>query len=521
MNKIYFGENLEILQSMGDESVDLIYIDPPFNTGKVQQITPIRTIKDPNGDRVGFQGNRYKTHKLETKSYKDSFNGNGNGHISIEQSSAYNELAPWANVEYLEQFLKPRLIEAYRLLKKHGSLYFHIDPREVHYCKILLDNIFGRENFMNEIIWAYDFGGRARSKWPAKHDNILFYVKDNERYIFDQNAIARIDYMAPGLVGPKKTKRGKLPTDTWFWTYIGTKGMQLSDTWWMTIVGTNSKERTGYPTQKPVDLIERVIEASTLENYTVLDFFAGSGTTGAGCLLHNRNFILIDKNPDAMEVMAQRFSGIRDIEWIDFDPKPFQQEEGELSKILKENKGDRNVETEKPSEEFLFLALTSSDLQKGLEEKSEFWKNSPFEWITQLSPRAKGSISRQLLTKWLQWHNIPISKVIDSSETIEINNIEFAIKFSTLWKSGVYKFQQIKVDGPDYIICFGLSPFVAHCWVINKNLAIEEGNPQHKGTDNSEYWVSINPNEIPEWIKPFGGDFDEAIKVIKSSAKMK
>jgi len=187
------------------------------------------------------------------------------------------------------------------VLKPQGSFYFHIDYREVHYCKVLLDSIFGRDNFLNEIIWAYDFGGRAKNRWPAKHDNILFYVKDHHNYVFNREAIDRIPYLAPNLVGVEKARRGKLPTDTW----------------WHTIVGTNSREKTGYPTQKPVAILERIIRASSNEGDVVLDFFAGSGTTGQACLNLNRQFILIDNNPQALEVMHARFANHPDITWIE------------------------------------------------------------------------------------------------------------------------------------------------------------------------------------------------------------
>ncbi|MCJ7518264.1 MAG: hypothetical protein MUO42_01140, partial [Anaerolineaceae bacterium] len=191
MNKIYFGDNLPILRSLPSESVDLIYIDPPFNTGKTQELKTIKTRKSKTGDRVGFQGNSYETIELGTKAYHDKFENKSNGFISPEIKNAYGVLAPYSSKNFLEEFLKPRLLEAYRLLKANGSIYFHIDYREVHYCKILLDNIFGRENFLNEIIWAYDFGGKARSRWPAKHDNILFYVKNRSDYIFNTNDIDR------------------------------------------------------------------------------------------------------------------------------------------------------------------------------------------------------------------------------------------------------------------------------------------------------------------------------------------
>lgn len=188
------------------------------------------------------------------------------------------------------------------MLKPSGSLYFHIDFREAHYCKILLDEIFGRENFLNEIIWAYDFGGRAKDRWPAKHDNILYYAKDAQNYTFNRQDIDRIPYMAPGLVGEEKAAKGKLPTDTW----------------WHTIVGTNSKEKTGYPTQKPVGVLERIIRASSNPGELVMDFFAGSGTTGAACLKLGRYFILVDNNQQAIEVMQKRFAN-EDIEWTSDD----------------------------------------------------------------------------------------------------------------------------------------------------------------------------------------------------------
>lgn len=279
MNRIYFGDNLPILQEIPAGSVDLIYIDPPFNTGKRQKRTQIQTQASSHGDRTGFSGKRYKTIQLGSREYTDIFD------------------------DYLA-FLEPRLTEAHRLLSPHGSLYFHIDYREVHYCKVLLDQIFGRDCFLNEIIWAYDFGGRSKKKWPPKHDNILVYVKDPKKYTFNVEDIDRIPYMAPGLVGPEKAAKGKLPTDTW----------------WHTIVGTNSKEKTGYPTQKPLGILHRIINASTHKGDLVLDFFAGSGTTGASCLELERQFILIDNNPSALEVMAKRFEGIAGIEWIAFDP---------------------------------------------------------------------------------------------------------------------------------------------------------------------------------------------------------
>ncbi|MGB9692362.1 MAG: DNA-methyltransferase [Candidatus Sumerlaeaceae bacterium] len=279
IGRVYLAENLEVLRSLDNDSVDLIYIDPPFNTGKVQERVQLKTVRSQEGDRVGFQGQRYRSIVIGKKSFADAFD------------------------DYLA-FLEPRLVEARRVLAPHGSLYFHVDFREVHYCKVLLDAIFGRSCFLNEIIWAYDYGGRPKNKWPPKHDNILLYVKDRKRYLFNEDQIERIPYLAPALVGPEKAARGKLPTDVW----------------WHTIVPTNSAERTGYPTQKPLGILRRIVQASSPAGGVVLDFFAGSGTTGIAAWESGRRFILVDNNPEALRVMAQRFERIDGIEWIGFNP---------------------------------------------------------------------------------------------------------------------------------------------------------------------------------------------------------
>jgi len=267
-NRVIQGDCLDVLRTLPDASVDLVYIDPPFNTGKVQRRERLRTIADEDGDRTGFAGKRYRTEKLaRDPGFADAFD------------------------DYLA-FLEPRLREAHRVLAPTGSLYFHIDYREVHYCKVLLDRIFGREAFLNEIIWAYDYGARSTKKWPAKHDNILFYAKDPARYHFDLAEVDRIPYMAPGLVGPEKAARGKLPTDTW----------------WHTIVSPTGKEKLGYPTQKPLGILRRIVRASCPKGGLVLDFFAGSGTTGAAALETGRRFLLVDASPEAIKVMKRRFA---------------------------------------------------------------------------------------------------------------------------------------------------------------------------------------------------------------------
>jgi site-specific DNA-methyltransferase (adenine-specific) len=285
-NQIIFAENLPVLREMQSASANMIYIDPPFNTGKIQARTQVSTVAAENGDRTGFQGRRYRTTTIGSKAFSDAFD------------------------DYLG-FLQPRLVEAHRILAQNGTLYVHLDHREVHYVKVLLDSIFGRDSFLNEIIWAYDYGGRPKNKWPPKHDTILVFVKNPEDYVFNYDDVDRIPYMAPGLVGPEKAARGKMPTDTW----------------WHTIVPTNGKEKTGYPTQKPLGILKRMVLASSNPGDLVLDFFAGSGTTGEACQQTGRRFVLIDENPEALQVMAKRFEQRAGIEWVGFDPKPYQSTE--------------------------------------------------------------------------------------------------------------------------------------------------------------------------------------------------
>jgi site-specific DNA-methyltransferase (adenine-specific) len=263
--EIILGENLAVLPSLEDGTFQLIYIDPPFNTGREQTRKTVQTVSDEDGDRTGFNGRRYKTRLLAESSYLDDFE------------------------DYLA-FLEPRLREAHRLLAASGTFYFHIDYREAHYCKLLLDEIFGRECFLNEIIWAYDYGARSKRRWPAKHDTILVYVKDPQRYYYDAEEVDREPYMAPGLVSAEKTAKGKLPTDVW----------------WHTIVPTNGHEKTGYPTQKPEGIVRRMIQASTRPGDVCLDFFAGSGTVGAVAAKLGRRYVLIDSNPEAIRVISER-----------------------------------------------------------------------------------------------------------------------------------------------------------------------------------------------------------------------
>jgi len=268
-NRVIFGDNLKALKTLEDACAQLIYIDPPFNTGRTQTRGTATTTRVTEGGRVGFKGRQYETVRQTVLSYDDEF-------------ADY-----WA-------FLEPRLEEAWRLLNETGTLYLHLDYRESHYAKVLLDALFGRDCFLNEIIWAYDYGGKSKNRWPAKHDTILVYVKNPAKYFFNSDEVDREPYMAPGLVTPEKVAKGKLPTDVW----------------WHTIVSPTGKEKTGYPTQKPLGVLRRIIQASSRPGDLVIDFFGGSGTTGAAATTLDRRFILVDQNPESIAVMRERFGAL-------------------------------------------------------------------------------------------------------------------------------------------------------------------------------------------------------------------
>lgn len=265
--EILHGDNAEVLPTLPDASFDLVYIDPPFNTGRRQVRARLRTVRDEAGDRVGFQGRRYTTLRLGSRSFADSFD------------------------DYLG-FLEPRLREARRLLRPTGSFFLHLDYREVHYAKVLADQVFGRASFMNEIVWAYDYGARATRRWSPKHDTLLWYARDPRRYTYRYEDIDRVPYLAPRLVGPEKAARGKTPTDCW----------------WLTIVSPTGRERTGYPTQKPLVLLERIVRVHSHPGDRVLDFFAGSGTTGEAAARLGRDAVLVDIAPEAVAVMRRRLA---------------------------------------------------------------------------------------------------------------------------------------------------------------------------------------------------------------------
>lgn len=269
MRRIVLGDNARVLPTLPEAFARLVYVDPPFNTGRAQRRERMRVTEatEGPGERVGFGGRRYDVERVASGSYDDDFDD-------------------------FEAFLVPRIEASLRCLTRDGSLFVHLDYREVHYVKVALDRLLGRDRFMNEIIWAYDYGGRPKSRWPAKHDTILWYVKDPSDYVFDFDAMDRIPYMAPGLVTKEKAERGKTPTDVW----------------WHTIVPTNGREKTGYPTQKPLGVLNRVVKVHSQPGDVVLDFFAGSGTTGEAAARHGRGFVLVDDNPEAVRLAAARLA---------------------------------------------------------------------------------------------------------------------------------------------------------------------------------------------------------------------
>jgi site-specific DNA-methyltransferase (adenine-specific) len=271
MNTIILGDNADVLPTLPEKLARLIYLDPPFNTGRAQKRDRMRvTATDGEGVRGGFGGRRYDVEKMESASYADDFDDFG-------------------------AFLMPRIEASLRCLTPDGSLFVHLDYREVHYIKVALDRLLGRDRFMNEIIWAYDYGGRPKNRWPPKHDTILWYASNPDDYVFNFDEMDRIPYMAPGLVGAEKASRGKTPTDVW----------------WHTIVPTNGREKTGYPTQKPLGVLNRVIKVHSRVGDVVLDFFAGSGTTGEAAARQGRRFVLIDDNVEAVQVAAARLAEFR------------------------------------------------------------------------------------------------------------------------------------------------------------------------------------------------------------------
>lgn len=287
INRLIYGDNLLAMQALiaGDEAtglppmrgkVDLIYIDPPFDS-KADYRTRINL---PGAD-------------IEQKP------------TTIEQF-AYADTWKDGTVSYLKM-LYPRLVLMRELLSDKGSIYVHIDWHVGHYVKVLMDDIFGKENFLNEIIWCYKSGGAGGGGYAKKHDTILFYSKNNSHLTF--NIVKEKSYMMPWS--------GKNPAQVYYQDEKGTYTLVNTKDYWVDIgmLATSSYERTGYATQKPEALLERIIKASSNEGDLVCDFFGGSGTAAAVAERLGRRWITTDIDKPATLVMRKRF--------IDQKVKPF------------------------------------------------------------------------------------------------------------------------------------------------------------------------------------------------------
>ena len=262
------GDCADVMRRLPKGAFDLVYADPPFNTGRDVVMNRTRATADDEAERTGFGGRGYRVERVGTQRFPDRH-------------------------EDYALFLRERVELARTMLAPWGTLYLHLDQRESHRAKLMLDEVFGEECFLNEIIWAYDFGGRPKRRWPAKHDTILVYVLDPERYHFDSAEVEREPYMSPGLAGAEKAARGKLPTDVW----------------WHTIVPTSGSERTGYPTQKPLGVLRRIVAASSRPGGWCLDPFCGSGTLGVAAQGLGRRSVMVDERADAVEIATSRLAG--------------------------------------------------------------------------------------------------------------------------------------------------------------------------------------------------------------------
>lgn len=457
--ELHLGDNLNILEQMPDGSVDLIYIDPPFNTGKPQTYKRIKTQADTNGDRKGFGGRTYTTQTLSESSYDDVFDN-------------------------FKDFLVPRLHQAHRLLKANGSFFLHIDHREAHYCKIWLDEIFGRQQFMNEIIWAYDYGARSKNRWSAKHDTIFWYVKDQKNYTFNYDAIDRIAYLSPGLVDEAKALRGKTPTDVWE----------------QTIVPTNSKERTGYPTQKPLAILTRIVKVHSNPGNLILDFFAGSGTTGIAALLNHRKTILIDNNPKAVEVIKQRVKTVVDA-------------------------NQNELQSHKSSQTFsdLFVQELHAICPICLSLDEDNWKSIFLFLKREPRPARKNKWIKNTICNALgkEGLNTKLAK-----RTITIDLCRCIVKFSLPWSgSSNYRFQQIRKRAKyDFLICLGVHQGGVNLWIATQDAINKKWNDlkgQHTGGSSQETkWISVGINGKTDQNEILsGGDMNAGFAILVEEIK--
>lgn len=447
-NQILHGDNLPLLRLLPDESVRLIYVDPPFNTGKKQSRRRIKSVADQTGDRNGFGDRRYASEVVSEVGYNDRFD------------------------DY-PAFLEPRLREAYRVLTADGSLFFHIDWRESARCRLLLEDIFGGDQHcLNEIIWAYDYGARSRRKWSSKHDNIYWFAKDPANYIFNDEALPRIPYMAPDLVGAKKSARGKTPTDVW----------------WHTIVPTNSREKTGYPTQKPLDLLRWIVAVHSQAGDVVLDFFAGSGTCGVAAQAQGRQFVLIDSAKTAVQTMRKRLNA------------PAADEADEADKTAEAadvaDAADADKAAGAPDRKQALLAAIGA-VKKTWRPDRSVWLGSPTDWLHLLSPDEQHKAGEAILTEYLALFNIQMRR---SGRALYCRDKKLSLRLALAGDSHGYRFDAIK-QSADYYGLLGIAPQTIHLWVLP---ADEYKRLRRQGGGG----VTVNlppPGEGIDWRR-YGGD---------------
>ena len=478
-NKVIFGDNLEILKTLASDSCRLIYIDPPFNTGRrqVRRTITSKTIDGKESDKnkayEGFAGKMYQRVETSRLGYEDSY------------------------ADYLA-FLRPRLEQAKRVLTSDGSLFFHIDWREAARCRLLLEDVFGGpEHCINEIIWTYDYGARSKKRWSAKHDNIYWIAMDPHNYVFNFAAVDRIPYMAPGLVTPDKVARGKTTTDTW----------------WHTIVPTNGKEKTGYPTQKPIGIIERIIKVHSEPGDLVLDFFAGSGTLGEAAIKHGRSYILIDDNPVAFKIIRDR------MEYCNTQLYE-QQDFCHVKSTIDHNGTKRSMNSEEVKKICQFFQI-SKQLSLEYQQRSKEWKKSPFNWILQQPSRTKGTIGERLVKEWCQQEKFSVTKPSNTEFDLLINKRRVEVKCSTLWAAGGYTFQQIRDQDYEFIFLLGISPHAVHAWIFpKKKIPFDEIKNQHAGKQGKDtWWIHVDPNCPPEWMKEQSGQLVDVCDTFRKYLK--
>ncbi len=299
---IFCHDNLEILQGINSNSIDLIYLDPPFNKKK-QFTAPIGSSAEGASFSDIFQQEDVKDDWLQTiKEDQDKIYNLLTAVKSIEGSSSYNYC-------YLA-YMAIRLIETRRILKDTGSIYLHCDPTMSHYLKIVMDCVFGEKNFRNEVVWGYPPGGKGpKLGFHRKHDIILYYGKSVDKGIFhrpyspiNERAKAKFTYIEKDTERVYKKYPGGI-------SYLDESKGRPIPSWWVDIHSlgqTISKERTGYPTQKPIALLERIIQASSNEGDIVLDPFCGCATTCVAAELLNRKWIGVDISVKAHELVQKR-----------------------------------------------------------------------------------------------------------------------------------------------------------------------------------------------------------------------